>query len=194
MVHYYLLWYFPTYIRPPCTFSSTGDIKPFHEALLPNGIMSINEFESSFSTRLYDIFEECAQLISKDVYTQAERKYRILGKESIDSIRVIDNIVNQINRSSMTMSYLELIMQTLDVSHNQQFSGKNSRSKCEEKRWNELFFQIKSFKPYKGQCLEVSDRVFHIHSLKMLIHQKYKLNMPWHTIVVKMISQVTNIA
>lgn len=71
--------------------------------MLPNGIMSIKEFESSFSTRLGNTFEECAQLISKDVYTQAERKYRILGKESIDSIRVIDNIVNQINRSSMTI-------------------------------------------------------------------------------------------
>ena len=39
-------------------------------------------------------------------------------EESIDSIRIIDNIVNQINRSSMTMPYLELIKQTLDVSNN----------------------------------------------------------------------------
>jgi hypothetical protein len=90
---------------------ATGDIKPFHEALLPNDTVSINEFESSFSTILDNTFHEFAQLISKDVYTQAERKYRILGNESIDSIRVIDNIVNQINRSSMTMSYLELIKQ-----------------------------------------------------------------------------------
>ena len=80
--------------------------------------MSINEFESSFSIRLGNTFEKCAHLISKDVYTQAERKYRIFGKESIDSICVIDNIVNQINRSSMNMSYLELIKQTLDVPHN----------------------------------------------------------------------------
>lgn len=65
----------------------------------------------ALSTILDNTFHEFAQLISKDVYTQAERKYRILGNESIDSIRVIDNIVNQINRSSMTMSYLELIKQ-----------------------------------------------------------------------------------
>ena len=78
---------FSTDIRPPCTFSATGDIKPFHEALLPNGIMSINEFEGSFSATLGNTFEECAQLISKDFYTQAERRYRILGKESIDSRR-----------------------------------------------------------------------------------------------------------
>ena len=39
-------------------------------------------------------------------------------EESIDLIRIIDNIVNQINRSSMTMPYLELIKQTLDVSNN----------------------------------------------------------------------------
>jgi hypothetical protein len=43
--------------------------------------------------------------------THKQRENIILGNESIDSIRVIDNIVNQINRSSMTMSYLELIMQ-----------------------------------------------------------------------------------
>ena len=119
MVHYYIFCdIFLPILDHLCTFLTTGDIKPFHEPLLPNGIMSINEFKSSFSTRLGNAFEEGAQLISKDVYTQAERKYRILGKESIDSIRIIDNIVNQINRSSMTMLYLELIMQTLDVSHN----------------------------------------------------------------------------
>ena len=39
-------------------------------------------------------------------------------EESINLIRIIDNIVNQINRSSMTMPYLELIKQTLDVSNN----------------------------------------------------------------------------
>ena len=42
--------------------------------------MSINEFESSFSATLGNTFEECAQLILKDVYTQAERKYKILGR------------------------------------------------------------------------------------------------------------------
>jgi hypothetical protein len=85
--------------------------------------MSINEFGSSFSTRLGNTFEKCSTYF-KDVYTQAERKYRIFGKESIDSICVIDNIVNQINRSSMTMSYLELIKQTLDVSPIQQLREK----------------------------------------------------------------------
>jgi hypothetical protein len=42
----------------------------------------------------------------------------------------------------------------------QQLGGKNSRSIYEGKRMNELFFQIKSFKPHKGQCLEVCDRFF----------------------------------
>lgn len=31
---------------------------------------------------------------------------------------------------------------------------------------NELFFEIKSPKPNKGQCIEVTERLLHIHSLR----------------------------
>jgi hypothetical protein len=123
-----------------------------------------------------------------DVCTQAERKYRIRGKESVDPIRVIDNIVNHFNNSGMTMSYLELLKQTPEVSHSPKLNGKKLSDLCEGKDGNELFFETKSPKPHKGQCLEVCDRLFHINSLKMLIHQKYKLIVKWPTTLMEMIN------
>ena len=63
---------------------------------------------------------------------------------------------------------------------------------CKGKDGNELFFNTKRPKPHKGQCREVSDRLFHSNSLKMLIHQKYKLIVQWPTTLMEMIKQVIN--
>ena len=35
-----------------------------------------------------------------------------------------------------------------------------------DKKQNEIFFEIKSPKPNKGQCLEVTERLLHIHAVK----------------------------
>jgi hypothetical protein len=102
-----------------------------------------------------------------DVCTQAERKYRIRGKESVDPIRVIDNIVNHFKNSGMTMSYLELLKQTPEVSHSPKLNRKKLSDLCVKvKMENELFFDTKRPKPHKGQCPEVCDRLFHINSLE----------------------------
>ena len=86
--------------------------------------------ERSFSTRLGNTFGGCARLISMNVCTQAERKYRIRGKESVDPIRVIDNIVNHFKNSGMTMSYLELLKQTPEVSHSPKLNRKQLSDLC----------------------------------------------------------------
>ena len=63
---------------------------------------------------------------------------------------------------------------------------------CKAKDGNEFFIDTKSPKPHKGQCREVSDRLFHSNSLKMLIHQKYKLIGQCPTTLMEMIKQDTN--
>jgi len=157
----------PTDIRPTRTFSADGDIKPFHEALLPNGILTINEFERSFSTKLGSSFEECARLIAKDIYSEAKRSYTIQGFVSPDAIRVIENAVNEIGRVGMKTSYLELVKQVVAVSQNPTIERKRIADLyLRDRDGNELFFEIKSPKPNKGQCLEVADRMLQIHAIK----------------------------
>jgi hypothetical protein len=156
----------PTDIRPTRTFSADGDIKPFHEALLPNGILTINEFERSFSTKLGSSFEESARLIAKDIYSEAKRSCIIQGTVSLEAIRIIENMVNDIDRGGMKKSYLELVKHVLAVSQNPTIERKTIADLyLRDRDGDELFFEIKSPKPNKGQCLEVSDRLLLIHAI-----------------------------
>ena len=157
----------PTDLRPLKTFSATGDIKPFHEAILPNGILLVNEFERSFSTKLGNTFEETAKLIGKDVYAEADRGHRIRGQVSNSTVAVIETIVDQINHRSMKKTYLELVDQVISVPPNDQIERQTIADLyLRDRDGNELFFEIKSPKPNKGQCLEVYNRLLHIHALR----------------------------
>lgn len=156
----------PTDLRPTKTQSAEGDIKPFHEALLPHGILLVNEFERSFSTKLGTTFEECARLIAKDRFAQAERGFRLTGEVSLKALRTIESIVNDLGSKRMK-SYPQLIKKVLKSS-----DGKSvERTRIadiylREKNGNEIFMELKSPKPNKGQCLEVTDRLLQVHAIK----------------------------
>jgi len=70
----------PKKLRPLRNSSKEGELKPFHESLLPDGILRITEFERSFSTKLGTTFEECARLIAESVHKKAERGYKVVFK------------------------------------------------------------------------------------------------------------------
>ena len=54
----------PRDLRPPRTTAPAGDCRPFHEAILPEGVLRINEFERSFSTKLGTTFDEVARIVA----------------------------------------------------------------------------------------------------------------------------------
>lgn len=155
-----------TDLRPTKNHSAEGDIKPFHEALLPHGILLVNEFERLFSTKLGTAFEECSRLIAKDRFTAAERGFRLTGKVSLKTLRTIEAIVNDLGSKRMK-SYPELVKKVLKSS-----SGRSvERTRIadlylQDKNGNEIFMEIKSPKPNKGQCLEVTDRLLQVHAIK----------------------------
>ena len=152
--------------RPPRTYSQSGDIKPFHEALLPDGILRVNEFERSLSTKLGMSFEECARLIGKENYAEASRGHRIQGKISAEVIREIEQIVNEVG-AGRNVDYPSLVQRILQIGR----EGSIDRERIadlylKDNNGNEIFFEIKSPKPNKGQCLEVLDRLLEIHAMK----------------------------
>lgn len=156
----------PNELRPTKTQSPSGNIKPFHEALLPHGILLINEFERSFSTKLGTTFEECARLIAKDRFTHAERGFKLTGKISLKALRTIENIINDLGSKRMR-SYPELIKKVLESSDDELVERTRIADiYLHDKEDNEIFMEIKSPKPNKGQCLEVTDRLLQVHAIK----------------------------
>lgn len=161
----------PKSLRPTRSFSSKGEIKPFHEALLPDGILRITEFERSFSTKLGTTFEEVAKIIGATNHKKAERGFRIAGKVSRDSIRTIEEIVNGISTHGMKDDYFDFVKKVAAVASSTKKDATVERTRIADlyildKNDNELFFEIKSPKPNKGQCLEATDRLLQIHAIR----------------------------
>ena len=156
----------PKELRPTKDFSKEGDIKPFHEALIPDGILRISEFERTFSTKLGTTFEEVAKLIGKDNYAQAERGYKISGVVSTNAVRTIESIIDKMG-GGMNRSYLDLISQVVDASKGTgETRWRIADLYMSDKKGNEIFFEIKSPKPNKGQCLEATDRLLQIYAMR----------------------------
>lgn len=153
--------------RPARTCSKDGDIKPFHEAILSHGVLLINEFERSFSTKLGTTFEECARLIATEYHGHAERGHEIEGVISYNAIATIEQIVNEISTRNRKSTYPDLISEVLSVAQGDGEKRKKIADLYIKTRdINKLYFEIKSPKPNKGQCLEATERLLQIHAIK----------------------------
>ena len=156
----------------PRRVSTQGNFKPFHEALLPEGMLRINRFERSFSTKLGMTFEEVAKLIAQDYHAEAVRGYTVRGNVSTEAIRTIESIINTIGSGGMKRNFHDLVNEVLGTST----AGGEIRTRIADlyiknRKGEEYFFEIKSPKPNKGQCLEATDRLLQIHAIKRLASQ-----------------------
>ena len=107
----------PKQLRPLRNESKAGDLKPFHESLLPDGILRVSEFERSFSTKLGTTFEECARLIAKSIHKNAERGYRVRGAISAKAIKRIEAIASKIGSGGMKSKYPNLVKEIIELSN-----------------------------------------------------------------------------
>ena len=155
----------PTETRPTKKFSENGEIKPFHEALLPDGILRVNEFERSFSTKLGTTFEECAKLIGAKNYAESERGYPISGALPKNAVAFIEKTINDTGSMGAKWDYLDLARKVASFSGPETKRTRVADLYLKTKAGIELFFEIKSPKPNKGQCLEVTDRLLQIHAM-----------------------------
>ncbi|MBN8655402.1 MAG: TdeIII family type II restriction endonuclease [Anaerolineae bacterium] len=142
-----------------------GGYKPFHEAIIPEQLLRVSAFERSFSTKLGSTFEECARLIASQTFKTARRNFVATGQMPAAATVRIEQLVNQIT-SEHKPNFLNFIDEVLKV---------------EDKNWVErpvvadlflendkgvrYFFEIKSPKPNKGQCLEIAERLLRVHAI-----------------------------
>jgi hypothetical protein len=149
------------------TYSSRrGMLKPFHEAIIPPEILRVSTFERSFSTKLGTTFEECARLIALQTYAVAERGYRASGQMPAAAAAKIEAIVTRINEGH-TPDFPALIAEVLEVSDEEWVERPAIADLyLRDQAGHEYFFEIKSPRPNKGQCLEVAERLLRIHAIK----------------------------
>jgi hypothetical protein len=114
----------------------------------------------------YRSFEECARLIALQTYDVAERGYRASGTMPAAAAAKIEEIVSRINEGH-TPDFPALIAEVLQVSDDEWVERPAIADLyLKDKAGHEYFFEIKSPKPNKGQCLEVPERLLRIHAIK----------------------------
>ncbi len=157
----------PKELRPLRSSSKDGELKPFHESLLPDGLLRIAEFERSFSTKLGTTFEECARLLAASVHKKAERGYRVQGAVTPEAIKRIEQIVSEVNNGGMKSKFPTYVREIVDLSKGDSRIERLSIADLyiETKAGEEWFFEMKSPKPNKGQCLEATGRFLQIHAI-----------------------------
>lgn len=145
-----------------------GKIKPFHQALLPLELLRIAAFERSLSTKLGTTFEECARLIGRENYQRAERGYEVEGQISAEAVRTIERIANAISSGELRPNYPDLVEEVVQASLSNDWRKRKRIADLylQDSQGNEVFFEIKSPKPNKGQCIEAADRLLQIHAIK----------------------------
>ncbi len=156
----------PKLPRPTKTFSKNGDVKPFHEAILPAGIIAVTEFERSFSTKLGSTFEEAARLIAAQHGFEAKRQYRLAGSVPAAAVDEIERLTKRIDEHGWSGEYSDAVKLVTSAKG----SGTQRRQLLDlyirKPDGTEAFFELKSPKPNKGQCLEVISRLLHVHAIK----------------------------
>lgn len=166
----------PKQLRPIRAKSKAGDLKPFHESLLPDGILRITEFERSFSTKLGTTFEECARIIAQSVHKNATRGYHVKGIVTDRAIKRIEEITNTIGNGGMKSEYPKLVEEIIEMSKD---GAKFERANIadlyiETNNGKEWYFEIKSPKPNKGQCLEATGRLLQIQAIRQAKYPNVK--------------------
>jgi len=151
--------------------SKSGRLKPFHAAIIPAPIMRINAFERGFSTSLGTTFEECARLIALDHHQHAERGYDVTGMVSQSAVNEIEHQIAFYDRDVQDdvpkPSLTQMIAAVLAARRNDDLGRRSVRADLYvlAQDSTHLFFEIKSPKPNKGQCFEVTQRILRFHLL-----------------------------
>jgi len=149
-----------------------GNPKPFHAAIIPSEVLRISAFERGFVTSLGTSFEECARLIALDHHQDAQRSYDVQGGISSDALTEIERQVSSFERAAVRKAQGP----DLDSMINSVLRANNSGESVDRaykadlyilsNDGDEYYFEMKSPKPNKDQCLVVTQRILRFHALR----------------------------
>lgn len=133
-----------------------GLVAPFHDALVP-GIRLLNE--RSFSTRLGNLHERVASVIAAHVHADVRQALDLTGTIPVLSREFITQRIAQLERRQASPDAL------FERDQIRAHFGSEVQARTRIDLWirthsgAQHFFEIKSGKPNKGQCVEMKERL-----------------------------------
>lgn len=148
--------------------------KPFHEALLPVSLMRMSGFERSFSTLLGKSYERHSAIMAEPNFAEVKLQHKTEGSllEAVDT--EISDEVGRINSNRRVSDYPALVERIVEMEMSG--SGKKvNRSVTSDLYLKsdsgaEVFFEIKTPKPNKEQCLNITRKHLWIHAILRRVH------------------------
>ena len=149
-----------------------GRLKPFHAALVPPEVLRISAFERGLVTRLGTSFEECAKLIALDHHKDAVRGYVLRGEVSESSLAEIESQLAAFEHSTSDgerrLDLHSMIERVLSANNTGQYINRDKKIDLYIRTHHdeEYYFEIKSPKPNKDQCLRIMQGILQVHALR----------------------------
>jgi len=154
--------------RPLSERDPTGLIKPFHQLLFPEGLLRAWEFERAFSTTLGSSFEVTARLLGETQFEHAQNGLVVEGPVSPAARSAVDDILRDVKRDGMQTAYSRLVEQV--VTSYVGTAGNTERIRVDlylrSHSGDEVFFEMKSPKPNKDQCIGTTEKLLLVHAVK----------------------------
>ena len=136
--------------------SPSGILAPFHDALVP-GIRGLGE--RGFSTALGNLHERIAFVIASEVHAKARRAYDLTGNLPVLAREFITQRIAQLEVGAATPDHAYERQQLLSSFGAEVNGATRIDLSIETPGGEEHYFEMKSAKPNKGQCIEMKQRL-----------------------------------
>ena len=149
-----------------------GRLKPFHSALVPPEVLRISAFERGLVTRLGTSFEECAKLIALEHHQDAIRGHILREEVSEHALAEIESQVatfeHTASNGNSRRDLQAMIESVLIANRTGQPISRDKKTDLYVRTHNnkEYYFEMKSPKPNKDQCLRITQGILQIHALR----------------------------
>ncbi len=152
--------------------------KPFHTALLSDDLIRMADFERSFSTCMGIIFEGCAKIIAETKFVTVEPQKTLIGHIPTNTNAEIDRVITEINKGNIFSNYEDEVKRIIEFA---KLDGSKDVEKSvisdlyvKDEDGNETFFEMKTPKPNKEQCLNITRKHLWIHCIEKQSFPKIK--------------------
>jgi hypothetical protein len=136
--------------------SPSGLLTPFHDALVP-GITLLGE--RSFSTRLGNLHEKIAAVIASEIHADVRQPHDLAGAIPVLSREFITQRISALEHREAEPDVIYEREQIFSHFGNQVNAATRIDLYIRTQGGEDHYFEIKSAKPNKGQCIEMKQRL-----------------------------------
>jgi type II restriction endonuclease TdeIII len=136
-------------------FSPSGVLAPFHDALVP-GIRGLGE--RGFSTALGNLHERIGLAVGEYAHAEVRRAFDLTGQLPVLAREFITQRVSQLSRGEAEPDHRYEREQLLSAFGDEVPATARVDLYIRTHRGQDHYFEIKSAKPNRGQCIEMKQR------------------------------------